>query len=131
MNPRTKKIVEVIKGACSFCGRNKWSFFYYVNDTRSFHDKRKCKNKLCSTKSIFSEVSCWSVVSKKIASSCAMPVDSLLTSIGFVGLSSPVCRIFSLGSIFEWDRKSCSSVHFPWNMCNVKMKLQYESEAIN
>ena len=38
--------------------------------------------------SSFSAVSCWSLVSKKAGSSCAMPVDSMFTSIGFVGRSS-------------------------------------------
>ena len=36
--------------------------------------------------SSFSVVSCWFVVSKKNFSSCAMPGDSMFTSIGFVGI---------------------------------------------
>ena len=36
--------------------------------------------------SSFSVVSCWSVVSKETGSSCAMPVDSMFTSIGCVVL---------------------------------------------
>ena len=44
--------------------------------------------------SSFSVVSCWSVVSKKTGSSCAMPLDSMFTSIGFVGMSSVVFRNF-------------------------------------
>ena len=27
VNPRTKKLVEIIKGSCSFCGRNKSQIF--------------------------------------------------------------------------------------------------------
>ena len=38
--------------------------------------------------SSFSVVSSWSVGSKKTVSSGAMPVDSMFTSIGFVGMSS-------------------------------------------
>ena len=41
---------------------------------------------LCFQSSL-SVVSCWSVVSKKTGSSCAMPVDSMFTSISFVGMS--------------------------------------------
>ena len=28
VNPRTKKLVQVIKGTCSVCGRNKTQFFF-------------------------------------------------------------------------------------------------------
>ena len=48
----------------------------------------------------FSVISCRSVVSKKTASSCAMPVDSVFTSIGFVGMSSLIFRIFFIGIYF-------------------------------
>ena len=48
----------------------------------------------------FSVVSCRSLVAKKTGSSCVMPVDSMFTSIGFVGVSSLIFEtIFSLGSI--------------------------------
>ena len=50
--------------------------------------------------SSFSVVSCWSVLSKKTDYSCAMPVDSMLTSFGFMGMSSLVFRtVFSVVSI--------------------------------
>ena len=38
--------------------------------------------------SSFSVVCSWSGVSEKTGFSCAMPVDSMFTSIGFVGMSS-------------------------------------------
>ena len=44
--------------------------------------------------SSFSVVSCWSVVSKKTGSSYAMPIDSMFTSIGSIGMSSLIFRIF-------------------------------------
>ena len=54
--------------------------------------------------SSFSVVCCWSVVSLKTGSSCAMPVDSMFTSIGFVGMSSLIFKmIFSFGSISKRD----------------------------
>ena len=28
INPKTKKLVKIIKGSCSICGRNKSQFFY-------------------------------------------------------------------------------------------------------
>ena len=42
--------------------------------------------------SSFSVISGWSVVSKKTGSSCAMPVDSIFTLIGFVGMSPLVFK---------------------------------------
>ena len=44
--------------------------------------------------SSFPVVSCWSVASKKTVSFCAMPVDSMFTSIGFVGMSSLIFKVF-------------------------------------
>ena len=32
VNPKTKKLVKIIKGKCSICGRNKTQIFYQVND---------------------------------------------------------------------------------------------------
>ena len=29
INPRTKKLVKILKGSCSICGRNESQFFYY------------------------------------------------------------------------------------------------------
>ena len=28
VNPKTKKLVEIVKGTCSVCGRNKSQFFF-------------------------------------------------------------------------------------------------------
>ena len=54
--------------------------------------------------SSFPVVSCWFVGSKKTGSSCAIPVDSMFTSIGFVGMSSVIFKIiFSRGSISKRD----------------------------
>ena len=72
-------------------------------------------------------VSCWGVVSEKTGSSFALPVDSMFTSIGFVGMSSLIFKIFlTFGSICERDRKVCCGVHFSWNVSNNKIKLQYK-----
>ena len=38
--------------------------------------------------SSFSVVSCGSVLSRKVGSSCALPMDSMFTSISFAGMSS-------------------------------------------
>ena len=55
---------------------------------------------------LWSVVSCWSVVLKKTGSSCAMPVGSMFTSNGFVGMSSLISKIiFSLGSISKLNKK--------------------------
>ena len=62
----------------------------------------------------FSVVFCWSVGSKKTVSCCAMPVDSMFSSIGFVGMSSLIFSIiFSLGSISRRDKKSAAVFIFP------------------
>ena len=34
VNPRTKKLVKIIKGTCSICSRNKSQIFTKLNDTR-------------------------------------------------------------------------------------------------
>ena len=44
------------------------------------------------SQSSFSQVSCWSVVSKKTGSLRAMPAVSIITSIGFVEISSLIFR---------------------------------------
>ena len=44
--------------------------------------------------SSFYAVSCWYEVSRKTGFSSAMPVDSMLTSIGSVEMSSLIFRIF-------------------------------------
>ena len=47
----------------------------------------------------FSFVSFWPAVSKKTSSYCAMPVESIFTSKGFIGMSSLFLKIISpLGS---------------------------------
>ena len=69
--------------------------------------------------SSFSVVSCWSVVSKKTGSSCAVPIDSMFTSIGFVGMSSLTFKnIFSSGSNSKKDKKSAAVFLFP-GMCDI------------
>ena len=83
--------------------------------------------------SSFSVVSCWSVVSKKTGSSCAMPVDSMYTSIGFVGLSSLIFKIiFSIGSFAKRDKKLLRSSFCleAWKVCNSKIKLQYKIASL-
>ena len=81
----------------------------------------------------FSVVSCWSVVSKKTDSSCAtcaMPVDSMFTSIGFVGMSSLIFKfIFSFGSISKQNRKSAAMFIFPGMCAIVKMNCSTKSQA--
>ena len=80
----------------------------------------------------FSVVSCWSVVSKKTASSCAMPVDSMFISIGFVGMSSLIFKIiFSLVSISKRDTKSVAVFIFPGTCAIVKLICSTKSEAIH
>ena len=81
--------------------------------------------------SSFSVVCSWSVVSEKTGSSCAMLVDSMFTSIDFVGMSSLNFRsIFPLGSFSKRDKKAWCGVHFSWNVCNSKIKLQYKIAGI-
>ena len=64
--------------------------------------------------SSFSVVCSWSLVSKKTGYSCAMPVHSMFTSIGFVGMSSLIFKIiFSLGSTSKRDKESAAVFIFP------------------
>ena len=70
--------------------------------------------------SSFSLVPCWSVVSKGTGTTCALPVDSMFTSIGFVGMSLLIFRfIFSLGSISNPVKKSSAVFFFP-GMCAMR-----------
>ena len=85
-----------------------------------------------SFQSFFSVVSYWSVVSKKNSSSRAMPVDSMFTSIGFVGISSLLFRIIcSLGFIFKRDKKSAAVFTFPGMGAIVKFDCSTKSQAFH
>ena len=80
----------------------------------------------------FSVVSCWSVGSWKTCSSCAMPVDSKFTSIGFVGMSFLIFRnFFSLGSISNRDKKSAAVFTFPGMCAIVKLNCSTKSQAFH
>ena len=84
--------------------------------------------------SYFSVVSFWSVGSWKTCSSCAMPVDSIFTSIGFVGMSSlffNVFPIFSLGSISRRHKKSAAVFIFPGMCAIVKLNCSTKSHAFH
>ena len=82
--------------------------------------------------SSFSVVSYRSVGSKKTVSSRAMPVDSMFTSIGFVGMSSLIFRIvFSLESISNWDKKSAAMFIFPGMCAIVKINFSTKSQAFH
>ena len=85
----------------------------------------------------FSVFLCWSVVSKTTGSSCAMPVDSMFTSIDCVGLCSLIFRIiFSLGSICKQDKKSAAVFILPGMCamvklnCNTKPQVSYKGGGI-
>ena len=70
----------------------------------------------------FSVVSCWFVVAAKTGPSSAMPVDSMFTSIGIVGMSSVIFRIiFSLGSISKRDKKSAAVFFFHGMFAIIKL----------
>ena len=59
------------------------------------------------------------MVSKKIGSSCAMPVNYTFTSINFVGMCSRIFKIvFSSGSIFNRDKKSDAVFILPGKCAN-------------
>ena len=82
--------------------------------------------------SSFSVVSCLSVVSKKTSSSCAMPVDSMFTSINFVGMSSPPLRIiFLIGSISKRHKKSAAVFIFTGMCEKVKLSCSTKSQAFH
>ena len=82
--------------------------------------------------SSFSVVSSWFVGSKKTVSSCAMPVDSMFTSIGVVGISSLIFKIiFSLGSISNRDKKSAAVFIFPGMCAIVKLNCSTKSHAFH
>ena len=82
--------------------------------------------------SSFSVVSSRSVGSKKTVSSCAMPVDSMFTSIGFVGMSSLIFKkIFSFGSISNRDKKSAAVFILPGMCAMVKLNCNTKSQAFH
>ena len=82
--------------------------------------------------SSFSVVSCWPVGSKKTVSSCSMPVDSMFTSIGCVGMSSLIIKIFfSLGSFFNRDKKSAAVFSFPRMCATVILNCSTKSQAVH
>ena len=82
--------------------------------------------------SSFSVVSSWSVGSKKTVSSCAAPVDSMFTSIGFVGMSSLIFKIvFTFGSVFNRDNKSAAEFIFPGMCAIVKLNCSTKSHALH
>ena len=82
--------------------------------------------------SSFSVVSCRSVGSKTTVSSCAMPVDSIFTSIGFVGMSSLIFRMtFSFGSISNRDKKSAAVFIFPGMCAIVKLNCNTKSQTFH
>ena len=59
-----------------------------------------------------------------------MPVDSMFTSIGFVGMSSLIFKIiFSLGSISGRDKKSAAVFTFPGMCAIVKLNCNTKSHA--
>ena len=73
----------------------------------------------------------WSVGSKKTVSSCAMAVDSMFTSIGFVGMSSLIFKInFSFGSISNRDKISAAVFIFPGMCAIVKLFCSTKSHAL-
>ena len=59
------------------------------------------------------------MVSKKTGSTCAMPLDSMFTSISVFGMPSLILtNIFFFGSICEPDKKSAAVFNFP-GMCSI------------
>ena len=69
---------------------------------------------------------------KKTSSSCAMPIESMFLSIGFVGMSSPLFRvILSLGSISKRDKKSSAMFSFPGMCAMVKLNCNTKSQAFH
>ena len=82
--------------------------------------------------SSFSVVCCLSVGSWKTCSSCALPVDSLFTSIGFVGMSYLIFKIiFLLGSISNRDNVSAAVLFFPGMCAIVKLNCSKKSQAFH
>ena len=77
-------------------------------------------------------VSCGSVVSKKTGSSCAMPVDSMFTPTGFVGMSSLIFKIiFPFGSTSKRDKKSAAVSIFPGMCAMVKLNCNIKSQTFH
>ena len=61
-----------------------------------------------------------------------MPVDSMFTSIGFVGMSSLIFNIiFSFGSIRNRDKKSAAVFNFPGMCAIVKLNCSTKSHAFH
>ena len=82
--------------------------------------------------SSFSVVFVWSLVSKKTGSSYAIPVDSMFTSIGFVGMAFLIFKsIFSLGSISEQNKKSAAMFIFPGMCAMVKLNCSTKSQSFH
>ena len=52
VNPKTKKLVRIIKGTCSVCGRNKSQIFTkYMTRGEDFIKRGKCSKNHCSSMS--------------------------------------------------------------------------------
>ena len=67
---------------------------------------------------------------KNTCSSYAKPIDSMSTSIGFVGMCSPFFRIiFSLGPISKRDKKSAAVFSFPGMCAMVKLNCKAKSQV--
>ena len=80
----------------------------------------------------FSVDSCWSVMIKKTDSYCAVPVDSMFTSIGFVGTCSLIFRIiFSLGSSSKRDMESAVVFILSGTCAMVKLNCGTKSKAFH
>ena len=80
----------------------------------------------------FSVAYCWSVGSKNAGSSCAMLLESMITSSGFVGMSSLIIRIiFSLGSNAKRDKESAVLFIFPGMCAIVKVNCSTKTQAFH
>ena len=90
---------------------------------------RACSLRCQSSSSV---VFCWSVVSMKTDSSCAMPVHLMFTSIGFVGMSSLIFKIFfSLAYVSKRDKRSAAVFIFLGMCAIVKLNCSTNSQAFH
>ena len=61
-----------------------------------------------------------------------MPVDSMFTSIGFVGMSFLIFKVtFSLGSISKRDKNSAAVFILPGKCAMVKLNCSTKSQAFH
>ena len=112
-NPKTKKLVKIIKGKCDICSRNESQFFTeQMTRGENFIKKGRCKNKHCSSMSS----SAWTDSNKKgnilkLHDKCPNPKYNCQKIINFM----PLQNMLEGGSVKSKLRKSFRGTKKTWD----------------